>query len=169
MGITRRQVLVATGAMAAAATVGIAGTAGRWVNAAPAEGLVHLASDEHAFVNALAGAWMPAGGEVAIAGEDAGVGDFMDEMVGYLPELERTLFKTLLQALDERTVFTHGATFKNLALQTRSELLERWMDSPLYLERQATGAVLALVAFGYTRHPEVSEFLSGLYGCGYGT
>lgn len=167
MGLTRRQVLAATAAMGGAVAVGAAGTVGRWWDTAPDAELQVLSRDEYDFVQAAAEAWMPPGGDPAISGAEAGVGRFFDDFLVTIPAQQRTLLKLLLQALDERTVPLHLSTFKNLDLETRSEVLDGWVESSIYVERQAAAALMALMSFGYTLHPDVSKFFSPMFGCGY--
>lgn len=168
MGITRRHVLAAMAGMTAAGAVGVGVTGMRWWDRPAGDGRIVLSEGEHGFVQALAEAWMPPGGEPSISGSEARVGDFVDEVIAHMQPTQAKLLRVLLHALDEETVPTHLARYQTLPLETRSEVLRGWMDSSWYLQRQAVSAVLALVSFGYTLHPEVSRIFSPLFGCGYG-
>src|SRR5262249_29739543 len=61
--ITRRQVLAAAAALPAAGGLAAAGLAWRWWDRPPGEGLKVLSAREHDFVQALAEAWLPPGGD----------------------------------------------------------------------------------------------------------
>lgn len=167
VGITRRQVLAASAAVGGAAVVGAGATGLRWWDRPPGHDLKVLSAEEYALVQAVGEAWMPPGGEPAISGAEARVGDFFDDVLVTMPAEQRRLLKLLLHALDERTIPMHFSRFVNLDLATRTEVLGGWMDSSIYLERQAVGALLVLLAMGYTVHPEVSSFFSPMFGCGF--
>ncbi len=168
MGITRRQVLAATAALGAASVVGVGAVGIAWWDRPPGEGLRALSASEYALVQALAEAWMPAGGEPALSGADANVGAFFDEVVSQMAPLQGKLLKTLLHALDARTLPTHGAFYTGLDLPTRTAVLGGWLDAETYLARQAIGAVMALISFGWTLHPEVTAVFAPSFRCGYG-
>ncbi len=168
MQLTRRHVLAATGAMAAAAVVGTGTMAIRWWDRAPGEGLLALAPDEAELVASAAEAWMPPGGTPAISGRDAGCAAFVDEVVSRMPGTQRVLFKVLLQAIDELPVVTEFSTFTALPLARRTELIDHWMNRGPWAQRQTVGALMALIAFGYTLHPDVAPVFRRGYRCGYG-
>lgn len=167
MGITRRQVLAATAALGGAAAVGAGTTAVRWWDRPPGKDLETLSDAEHAFVQSVGEAWMPPGGEPAISGAEARVGDFIDDVLVTMPAEQRRLLKLLIHALDERTVPLHLSRYVNLDLATRTEVLSGWLDSSIFLERQAVSALLVLIAMGYTSHPEVAKHFSPMFGCGF--
>lgn len=169
MAITRRHLLAATAALGAAAAVGVGTTAVRWWDRPPGEGLKVLSPLEHGFVQSVAEAWMPPGGTPALSGADAQLGHFVDETMSHMPATQAKLLKVLLHLLDELTLPTHMSTFHALSLQARQEVLQGWLDSPFFLQRQALGAVMALISFGWALHPEVAPVFQPLFGCGYGT
>jgi hypothetical protein len=168
MKITRRHLLAATGAVSVAGTLSVGGTLYSWWDRPPGEGLSHLSLEEWNFVQALGEAWMPPGGNPALSGAEARVGDFLDEVVGNMATTQGKLLRVLIRLLDHATLPTRGARFASLDLSTRTEVLTGWVNAPTYLQRQAVGSVLVLVAFGYTRHPEVAPSFRHLYRCGYG-
>lgn len=166
--ITRRHVLAATGALAAAGALGVGGTLASWWDRPPGEGLEALSTREAGFVSALADAWMPPGGTPAIGGAEAGVDAFVDGVVATMSPFQRKGLKLLVEALDARPLPRHLARFQDLPRDTRTAVLDGWVNSSAYLDRQAISAVLALVSFGYTLHPEVTAFFRPHYGCAYG-
>lgn len=168
MTLTRRHVLAATGAMAGAAVVGSGVMALRWWDRAPGEGLLALAADEAELVASVAEAWMPPGGTPSISGREAGCAAFVDEVVSRMPSSQRKLFKVLLQAVDELPVVTEFRPFTSLPLERRTALIEHWANHGPWAQRQAVGALMALIAFGYTLHPEVAPIFRRQYRCGYG-
>lgn len=168
MQLTRRHVLAASSALAAAGVLSCAGLRARWWDQAPGAGLSALSADEHAFVQALAEAWMPAGGTPALSGADARLGDFVDAVLAEMREPERSLLKLLLQALDDATIPTHLAAFTSLPLDARTAALQGWVDARSSTVRQAIRAVLALLSEGWTQHPDVVAVLRPEFPCGIG-
>ena len=81
MSLSRRHVLAATTAVGVAGGLGVGTAAWRWWERPPGEGLQSLADDEYAFVQALAEAWMPAGGTPELSGADAALGNFIDGLI----------------------------------------------------------------------------------------
>ncbi len=167
MPITRRQVLIATGAVAVAGALAGA-TAWRWYDRPPGEGLLALSPDEHDFVQALGEAWMPSGGTPALSGADAALGHFLDEVVAGMEGATGKEFKVLLQALDDLTLLTRLRPFRFLELDARIEVLDGWLHSDLPLLRAGIQGVLTLIAVGWTTHPEVVPYLQPHFRCGYG-
>ena len=171
--ITRRHLLAAAAATAAAATLGAGGLALRWWDRPPGEGLAALSQDEHDFVQAVAEAWLPQGGEPGWAapqasGADAQPGRFLDAVVGAMaPEAAREV-KLLLQALDDWPIPRRLAPFRRLPLDTRIEVLHGWRHSDQWLVRNAAVAVLVLVAEGVTMHPTYLARLAPYAPCGFG-
>lgn len=168
MKLTRRMVLAATAGVAAAGAVGAGSVAFRWWDRPAGEGLSALSTEEHAFAQALAEAWMPPGGEPALSGADAELGGFLDAVVaGMEPATGREL-KLLLHLLDDLSLPTDLGPYRSLALPRRIELLRGWLHSDLSLLRSAAQGVLILLAVGWTTHPEVVGALRPMYPCGYG-
>lgn len=165
---TRRMVLAATAAVATAGALGVGTTAFRWWDRAPGAGLQALSDDEHAFVQAVAEAWMPAGGEPELSGADAELGAFFDEVVAGMERATGRELKLLLQLLDDLTVPTRLAAFRNLPLADRIEVLHGWLHSDLAPLRAGTQAVLVLIGVGWTTHPQVVGAIQPLFRCGYG-
>jgi hypothetical protein len=168
VAITRRHVLAAMAGLAAASAVGVGATAWRWWDQPPGEGNRVLSAEEHGFVQALAEAWMPPGGEPAISGAEARMGDFLDGVVGGMAAQQGRLFRVLLHLLDEETLVTDASRFQHLSLDRRQEVLASWLASPWFAQRQAVSAVMALLSFGYTEHPAVAPLLKPLFTCGFG-
>lgn len=166
--LTRRHVLAAMGAVAAAGALGVGATAWRWWDAPAGEGLQRLSVDEHDFVQALAEAWWPAGGEPALSGADAQLGRWMDDVVGAMTHEAGSELKILLQLYDESTLATRLRPFRRLPLETRIEVVRGWLDADLWLWRNGIQALLVLIGVGWTTHPEVVGYLRPHYRCGYG-
>lgn len=168
MALTRRHVLAATGAMAAAAVVGSSVTAIRWWDRPAGAGLLALSAAEAELVACVAEGWMPHGGTPAVSGREAGCAAFVDEVVSRMPDTQRKLFKVLLHAIEDLPLVTDLSTFSQLKLARRTEIIEHWLTDASYPVRQATSALLALIAFGYTMHPDVTRVFATEYRCGYG-
>lgn len=168
MKITRRHVLAAMAASAGAGGLGLAATAARWWDRAPGEGLQTLSPDEHAFVQALAEAWMPRGGTPELSGADARLGDFLDETLVSMTPLNRKGMKLLLQVLDDSTLPLHLSAYRALRRVERQRILYGWMHNDNALVRTAVQGLTVLVAVGWTTHPEVAAVLSPSMRCWYG-
>lgn len=168
MELTRRHVIAA---MAGVPVVGVLSTgavAWTWWDRPPGEGLQALSDDEYQIVQALAEAWMPAGGDPALSGADANLGAFFDDLVAGMAGSSGKELKVLLHIVDNLARPTHVQAFRNLPLETRTELIRAWMESPVELVRLAITAVLVLMAMGWTTHPEVVGFFRPMFRCGYG-
>lgn len=168
MGWTRRQVLAGVAATGGLATAGGLGLVGSWWDRTPAEGLVALAPEEYALVQAIGEAWAPPGGEPAMSGADANVGAYLDLLAARMAPTQRKAFKLLLHGLDAASLPTHGARYTALRLDARTALLADWMASDNFLIRQAISAVTVLVALAWSEHPEVARTFAPLYRCGFG-
>lgn len=165
---TRRQVLAAAAAVSAAGGLGLGTSVWSWWDRPAGAGLKALAPEEHAFVQAMAEAWMPPGGTPAISGAEARLGDYFDDMVASMPADLGKQLRLLLHALDHLTVPVRGRTFRSLPLETRSAVLAGWLDHPVFLVRDGVTAVMILIGMGYTTHPEVVSVLRPMFPCGYG-
>jgi hypothetical protein len=166
---TRRQVLAALAAVPVAGALGAAATGYSWYDRPPGEGLAALSDDEHAFVQGLAEAWMPRGGNPALSGADAELGRFLDGILAAMRAEQRTELKLLLQLLDDLPRATHlGRPYRALSLDERIGQLRAWMQSDQWLLRNAVQAVLALLSGGYTTHPDVVGHLRPHFRCAFG-
>jgi hypothetical protein len=168
MRITRRQLLAAGLAVAAAGAAGLGAVGASWWDRAPGAGLLVLSTDEHAFIQAIAEAWMPAGGEPALSGADAALGDWFDAVLSGMPGPPRRQLKLLLHGLDCLPIPTHASRYTTLQLQDRQEVLHGWLHSDQYLLRSAVQAVMVLVGLGWSTHPAVAEGMRPWFGCGFG-
>jgi hypothetical protein len=168
MRITRRQVLAAMGATAAAAVVGAGAVRAAWWDRPPGAGVKALSDGEHRFAQSLAEAWMPRGGDPPLSGSDANLGAYLDEIVAALDAPPRRQLKLLLHGLDCSTLPTHLSTYHALDLEPRAALLHGWLDSDNYLERSAIQAVMVLMALGWSTHPDVVGIVRPWFGCTYG-
>ncbi len=168
MNITRRQVVVAMGAVAAASAAAAGVTAVRWWDAPPAQGLSCLGADEHDFVQVVAEAWLPAGSKPALSGADAELGLWVDAVLAGLVRASARELKLSLQALDSATLPTRLSAFRNLNLGRRIDVLPGWLHSDLWLLHNGITALSVLVGVGWTTHPQVLPFVQPHFPCGYG-
>lgn len=165
---TRRQVLATSAAVAAVGAFGAGATAWRWWDRPAGPGLKALSPDEHDFVQALAEAWMPPGGEPALSGAAAQLGLFFDDLLtGVLPT-NRKLLKLLIQALDDATLPTHLAAFRHLDRPAREAVLAGWLHHDQHLLRSAVQGLVVLISLGFTTHPEVAPVFQRSMNCAYG-
>jgi len=172
MPVTRRQLVTLAAAVPVAGgllAVGAGGTvAWQWWDRPAGEGLQRLASDEHAFAQAVAEAWMPHGGDPPISGAEAELGHFLDGILAGMPPGQANELKLLLQALDDLPRLTHFAPYRSLDLDTRIAVLDGWLHSDQWLLRNGILGLLSLIGTGYTTHPEVLEHVRPLFRCAYG-
>lgn len=168
MNVTRRHVAAALAALPLIGAMGAGGLYLRWWDRPPGAAHQALSDDEYATIQALAEAWMPAGGLPHLSGADAKVGVFVDDLVAHLPHPERELIKLLIQALDDATLPRHFAGFRSLDRETRTMVVKKWLASDVIEERTAVRALLLLIAEGWVQHPDVLAALGGEFPCGYG-
>ena len=168
MKITRRQILAAAAAVPVVGGLAAGTTAWRWYDRPAKQGLKALSEEEYDFVQSMAEAWMPPGGVPALSGSDADLGAFFDDCVDAMTDQTGRELKLLLHALDALTVLTHLGHFQTLPLATRTAVLTGWMDSPVYLIRDAVAGVMVLMGVGWTTHPDVVHLFKPFYRCGYG-
>ena len=166
--MTRRQVLAVSAAAAVVAAGGVGGVASQWWNRPADEGYTWLSEEEVSFVEALADALFPPGGQPALAGADAQLSRWFDEVLGTLPPGKAREFKLLLHALDALGSVQGGGRFASQDRTERWRLARSWITSPIPELRGASLGLSTLLGGGYTTHPEVAEFFSQWHGCGYG-
>ncbi len=168
MQVTRRQVLAATAAVPVLGGLGVGTAVWSWWDRPAGAGLKALSEEEHAFVQALAEAWMPRGGTPELSGADARLGDFFDDLMAAMPPPTAKELRLLLHALDHLPVPVRGRRFTSLSLATRSHALAGWLNHPLFLVRDGAAAVMVLIGMGWTTHPEVVPVIRTMFPCGYG-
>lgn len=168
MQIQRRQLLALIAAVPMAGSLGVGTLAFRWWDRPPGAGLLALSPHEYDIVQSIAEAWMPPGGTPKLSGADADLGSFFDEIISHMADLDRTLLKLLLQALDDSTLLTDFGTYTTLPLHRRSEVLYGWIHSEHSMMRSAVSAFLVLMSTGWTTHPEVASLLRPMFPCGFG-
>ncbi len=168
MAVTRRHVLAASSAVALVAAGGAGAIAARWWNLPADHGYIWLSAQEIAFIEALADALFPPGGEPSLAGADAGLSRWFDEVLDHLPPGKAREFKLLLHALDALATVEGGAGFAALDRATRWSMARSWVTSPIPELRGATLGLSTLLGGGYTTHPDAAPFFAKWHGCGYG-
>ena len=165
--ITRRHLLALGAAVPAASALGAGGLAWRWYGTAPAEGRAVLSDDEYDFMQALAEAWMPPGGEPFLSGADADLGGWMDELLSHMDATKASLLKVLMQVLDDAPLLTDASSFRSLQLSRRMELLQGWMTSTNSMFRAAVTGLVVLMGMGWTTHPDVVAVIGPMFRCGW--
>jgi len=168
MELTRRHVLAAMAAVPVVGALGAGSVVWTWWDRPPGQGLKVLSDDEYAIVQTLAEAWMPRGGEPVLSGSDANLGAFFDDLLDGMEANNAAELKVLLHIIDNLARPTHFRPFRRLPLEARTELVQRWLDSPRELIRLAITAVVVLLSMGWTTHPDVVGYFRPLFRCGYG-
>ena len=167
MQITRRHILAAGAAVTATAGLGAGNVAFRWWDQPAGAGLLALSDDEFGFVQALAEAWKPRGGDPELSGSDAEIGRFVDVAVSRLDPMDAKGLRLLIQVLDDLPMLGRLTPYRRLSHRMRAEILDAWLNSPTYYLRMGVTGIMVLVTFGWTLHPKVSPQISQSFGCGY--
>lgn len=168
-GMTRRMVLAATGALGVGAAVVGGTTYSRWWNQPAGKSLTSLSQEEYQVVQRLAEAWMPPGsGPPDISGAEAECGRFVDEVCTRMRADQRKLLKLALHIINQVPYVTTMKTLIQLDRYEAAPHLDAMLESDLFYLRQGVGAVMALIALGYTSHPEVAPSISPWFNCGFG-
>lgn len=168
MAITRRHLLAATSAAAAAGALGAGGLVMRWWDQPVSTPWRCLSKDEISFLETIADAMFPAGGTPKLAGADAELARFLDEILAAMEPFQAKLLRLLFNALDASTVPTSGTIFSMLPVDERREVIKEWLLAEPAEYRMAAQSVLILIGTGYTIHPETAHFFGPMYGCRYG-
>ncbi|HJN72817.1 MAG TPA: hypothetical protein QGF58_02685 [Myxococcota bacterium] len=163
MRITRRHVLAAGAAVAAASAVGVGGLGLRWWDQPPEAPYARLSAEEGLVVSALAEALYPPGGEPALSGAEAQLDRFIDEVLTHMPEFQAKGIRLLVHALEAL-----GGGFSEKPLAARRALVHEWMVHPIAEVRSVIQSLVLLLGMGYTIHPEAVDFFSAMTRCGYG-
>ena len=169
MRITRRHLLALSAGTTAAAALVAGGIATRWWNQPADAPFDVLNQDEAAFVRAWASAAYPANEIISLAGEDAGLDRFFDQMLKTTPADAAKLLRLLLHALDTATYPTEGMAFSKLAEDQRQVVFTRWINSDIAPFRSATQSLVLLLGMGWSIHPDVAPHMRALHSCGYGS
>ena len=168
MRVTRRHLLaLAAGTTAAAAVTGGVVVASWW-DAPPDAPYGTLTGDEADFLRAWSAAAFPATPTLPIAGEDAGLERFFDELLSHTPADAAKLLRLLINALNGATVLSHGAPFVSLEPPERALVFEDWTHADNAHFRSATQSLVLLLGMGWSTHPQVAPHMRLLHSCGYG-
>ena len=168
MALTRRQ-LITIGAIAGISSgVGITVIGISWWNTpadAPYQNMNH---DEALILSIIAGAAFPAGRVISLDGSMLNLDRFFDQMLSDMPELQSKLLKLLLNALNSAPYLDFKNTLSAQSPTEQKEQLQRWLNHPNHLFRNAVTSLVILIGMGYTSHPEVSPYFNQMHRCGYG-
>lgn len=165
MKLSRRQLLALSGAATLAAAGGVVGS---WWNVKPGEEYRCLSLEEALFLDAVAEAAFPRGGDPELGGGEAGVSWYVDELLSGMEELQRNLLRLSLHAFDAETLPMHGSRFRHLPAPLAQEVLRGWLMSGLPELRNAFSSVYLFVGMAYTSHPTIAARLSPSFRCGFG-
>lgn len=168
MELTRRQLLKISliGTTAVALTGG--GVVWSWWATPPDTPYKVLNDDEVNMVLALSQASFPSGNEIALAGKDAGIDYFFDQLLFGLGDENQKLLKLLLQALNRLPLLSKGCYFTSCSEMEQQVLVEAWLKDNNYLFRSAMQSIIVLLSMGYTSHPTASKVLGQYFRCGFG-
>jgi len=111
-------------------------------------------------VQALAKTVFPAHPEMSLAGDDARVVAYLEDMLAELPLRERVLLRSLFLAFDAQSLLLRPLSFSRFSSLTpaaRKEELERWDRSPYYFARLVFQAMRGVLLWAYVDNPEVGQ------------
>jgi len=168
MQISRRHLLALSAGSAAAGAIGAGGLAISWWDQPADKPYRSLSSDEGAFVRAWAGVAFPATPLSPIAGDEAQLDRFFDEMLLVMPADTAKLLRVLLHSLNTLPLATRWGRFTDLEPNTQKRLFEEWTHSDVSLFRSATQSLVLLLGMGWSTHPSVAPTMQKLHSCGYG-
>lgn len=169
MVVSRRRLLAAAGVLAGAAVVGVGGTLVAWWDQDPAAPLAHLSPAEVGFLDALAEAIFPAGGDPALGGREAGVSRYVDQLLAGMHPTQRKLVRVAMHALDAAPLATDAARFAALDPERARAVLAGWLGHDLVELRGVAQSLYVFVAMAYMAHPRVAPTVAPSFLCGYGT
>ena len=168
MELTRRQLLK----ISLIGTTGVAliggGLVWSWWDTPPDTPYKILNNHEVTMVLALSQASFPTGNEIPLAGKDAGIDYFFDQLLFGLGNENQKLLKLLLQALNRLPLLSKGQYFTSCSEMEQQALVEAWLKDDNYLFRSAMQSIIVLLSMGYTSHPTASKVLGQYFRCGFG-
>ncbi|GDX79055.1 hypothetical protein LBMAG42_08660 [Deltaproteobacteria bacterium] len=171
MSLTRRRLLSAAGVVVTAAvvmTAGVGVVADAWWDQPAASPLLHLSTDEVAFVDALADAIFPPSATFAIRGREAGAALHVDEVLQGMEPFQRKMLRLSLHLLDQMPRSAYGAPFRELGPEEGGAALLGWLTHDRAEIRGLIASVYIFVSMAYSLHPAVSPTFAAQFRCGYG-
>lgn len=168
MRITRRHLLAATAILAVGGTVGAAATGAHWWDQPVTGEYRFLSADEASFLDAVAEAVFPAGGEPPLGGREAAVGRFLDEVLAGIPATQRNLLRAAFHAVDSLPLVTNFSRFSALPLADAQAVFRDWLNHERPEIRGIAQSLHVFVGMAYLTHPEVAPLLAGGFDCGWG-
>jgi hypothetical protein len=129
-------------------------------HARPRAPLQCLSRGEASFLQAAAATFFPAGGALALSGEQADLPGRTDAYLASLPPRQRGLIRALLRLFEHATLVFPAPglggmrRFSSLSPAQRHTVLESWAKSRFYLRRTAFTALKAVLVMGYFGHPD---------------
>jgi len=155
-------------AAAATADTGLGVTLGNWWEAPADAAFAVLSPEEARFLDVLADAAFPPGGDPAIGGSAAGAARYVDGILLAMVGDQRSLLRLSFHAFDAATLPTHGAHFSALDAAEAQAVMLGWLRSPIPELRSAFTSVYLFIGMAWTTHPEVVAKIAPMFRCGYG-
>jgi hypothetical protein len=173
MKMSRRTLLgivAAAGALTAATGLVGAFTVGtQWWDQPADTPFEALELEEAAVVRAVAAAAFPGGATIALGGGEAELDRFFDGLLLSLPEMQRSLLKLLLHALEHGAILAEGDRLSALPEGAQRAFVMGLLQHELAEVRGAAMSLVVLLGMGYTTHPTVAPMISAWHRCGYGS
>ncbi len=165
--ITRRQVLAASGLIAAAGAIGVGVRVASWWDQDAEHPYTKLSPREVELVDAIADAMFPKGGTPALSGSEAKIAPWLDVVLASQPDPTPDLVRLLLHGLDDHARLTSGRSLTGLDDAARADKLRGWLTNDNHLVRGAVSSITLFVAMGYCGHPDVIEACGWKWPCGF--
>lgn len=151
MLLTRRALLVAGGAVAAATGLGVPITH----LPAPARGLRLFSEGEVGLIAALGEAFFPPGNPLGASAADVDLPALLDALIfDLLDPVVGPVFRYLLRGFALGTLASRQAPFESLSLEDRREVLANWADNDVLPRRMAYDTFKTLLGMAFFNTPE---------------
>jgi hypothetical protein len=127
---------------------------------APPRPLKVLTQREARIVRALAETVFPPGDQRAVSPDEAGVVEYLDELLSTVEPRERALMRSLLVLFEVQTLVTNPlrpSLFSRASADVRRRSLQGWDKSGLYPRRVAFQALRSLMLWAYVDNPTVER------------
>jgi hypothetical protein len=131
----------------------------------PSRSYERLAPREIAFVLATVEALFPSRAELPVSGLDVDAPGYIDRLLDALHPTKRTQIRLLLCFFEQATLFWWAPgprgwrRFSDLSLQQRSQVLENWNSSSVFLRRLVFTALRSVLGLAYLGNPATMRLL----------
>ena len=168
MMLSRRQLIKICAAVGISSGIGISALGFRWWDVPAGVPYRKMSIEEATVLTIIAHAAFPPGPIIAQNANDLKIDRFFDHLLSNMPMVQTKLLKLLLNALNTAPYLEIKSSLSSQSSIEQQEQVEKWLNHPNYLFRNAVTSLVILIGMGYTAHPEVSPYFSQMHQCGYG-